>query len=707
MVKRSYFYLYFLSIILITAFFYFSNPDFFLFFSSLLSTIIILISGAKKSYRNLNIYPISGFRIFLRFLFSFFFFFFIYGFVSLIFSLTNSSFFEMQVILFSIFPLFISDFLINSFPTGIPLKLTIKKKLLPKLFLLAILVEVGIYFLTAFFENYNFKIERLKWFYIISGVILFFSQLIYYFKNYFLIFSKGKKLDDKPLLVLGVDAADWKFLTPLIGFKKKSFFGELVKNGISMPMDTFGRRLSPIIWTAIATGVKKEKHGITGFINPDGKRGMSLFRSSDIKKPPFWLMANEMGRRSGVLNWMVNYPAYVLDGFMVGRFDNLMDKKNYYPEDIKDEFENISDEIKLCDSKKIEEKWLCERDRDLKVLKRFLEVALKKVEDENIEVFALYTNITDDLMHKFYQFYESENFAPEKWHYLKEDVEKYKNVILDTYGLLDDIFLEIIDLEKFNIILLSDHGARGRNFPLYTFKIEEFLRDIGIKEVEVIDNTIWNDHMDVRLKGDEGKLLKIFSDLLVNGREKLFFKVEIVNSERNIFRLYHSFYTRFPSGKKITFKDRFLEIDNYLKFINMASGNHDHEGVFISCVDKFKGGFLLPLLIGNPFSEIANMASLEERFSGFSHFFAILRVTGLLNPITTLEVTPLINISMGIPVASHFDGRFILNIFDGGIEEELLEGNDYFSEIYVEQEGEDTLSEEVYKKRLRELGYIE
>ncbi len=679
----------------------------YIFFTGVLSSIIILIFSLKRGERNFK-YPINFSVKVVRLLFTFIFFSFFMGGISLIlFHLSKSIFLTLQPLAISILLVFVSYFLISSLPTGIPIRIILFKRFLPQVFVLLFLLEVGLFYLGRVVIRLGLKsLPFFHYFFLLSGLLIFIFQYCYYRKNFVIRKLKKSTTSSVPLLVLGVDAADWRFLTPLLKSGKLKFFDKLVKDGFSMPLDTFGRRMSPIIWSTIATGVSEKKHGISGFINPTNPSGMELFKSHDIRQPPFWLMANEMGKRSAVLNWMMNYPAYIIDGFMVGRFDGFDDDNNFYPEDMKDEFKSLVEiEKKKCEEDKLEERWLCERDRDVEILKRALKISLEKMEEENIEILALYTNLTDDLMHKFYQFYESKRFSPEMWHFDRGDVDKYKNVIFETYQMVDSIFSEMIDLDKYNVILLSDHGSRPRNNPLYSFDIAKLIKDLEIEDVNILDNTIWNSHIDIGFKGGKEngeKLVFIFETL------KIFSKVELIlDGDFPYIRLYHSFLTRFPSGKSVEFNGKKLSLDTYLKFVEMASGNHDPQGVFVVKGEGLRRGFLLPLLMDGPLSILTNFPSLECRLGKLLPLFSGMRMVGLLNPITTLDVTPLINIVGGIPVSGEFENNFILNIFERGVDGDLLNPMNYFSEIYPVGMVETSAQDEIYKKRLRDLGYIE
>ena len=73
----------------------------------------------------------------------------------------------------------------------------------------------------------------------------------------------------KKVLVIGWDAADWKFLNPLIDAGLMPTLKKLIEGGSMGRLATLDPPLSPTLWTSIATGKRPYKHGIHGFTEPD------------------------------------------------------------------------------------------------------------------------------------------------------------------------------------------------------------------------------------------------------------------------------------------------------------------------------------------------------------------------------------------------------------------------------------------------------
>jgi len=70
----------------------------------------------------------------------------------------------------------------------------------------------------------------------------------------------------KRVLLIGWDAADWVFLTPLLDAGKMPNLQRLIDGGTSGRIATLQPILSPILWTSIATGKRGDKHRILSFV---------------------------------------------------------------------------------------------------------------------------------------------------------------------------------------------------------------------------------------------------------------------------------------------------------------------------------------------------------------------------------------------------------------------------------------------------------
>jgi Type I phosphodiesterase / nucleotide pyrophosphatase len=69
-----------------------------------------------------------------------------------------------------------------------------------------------------------------------------------------------------PLLVVGLDGADWRYIEPLLARGELPHIAALRAAGTFGPLATLQPTLSPVVWTSIATGRLPLDHGVNGFL---------------------------------------------------------------------------------------------------------------------------------------------------------------------------------------------------------------------------------------------------------------------------------------------------------------------------------------------------------------------------------------------------------------------------------------------------------
>jgi len=158
------------------------------------------------------------------------------------------------------------------------------------------------------------------------------------------------------VVIIGIDALDWHFADPLLAEGKLPNLDYLIKNGSRSALATIEPTSSPLIWTTIATGKTWEYHQITDFVirripltgvemgslvTPRymwvKKCRLFLFNHlfhihirDDLvtglqrKEKALWNIFSEQGLKSGVINWLMSWPAENVDGLLVS------DKVIYY-----------------------------------------------------------------------------------------------------------------------------------------------------------------------------------------------------------------------------------------------------------------------------------------------------------------------------------------------------------------------------------------
>ncbi|MFB6226879.1 MAG: alkaline phosphatase family protein [bacterium] len=164
--------------------------------------------------------------------------------------------------------------------------------------------------------------------------------------------SQGTRIDrsgtrrtspvETPLVLIGLDGADWDYMNPLIERGKLPTLSRLKRKGSWGRLKTIQPTKSPILWTSMATGHPPERHGINGFLGyrifgsdrlfarPDFPawtglsalfpyivRGTDPLNNSHRRSYAYWEIASSYGQPVSVVNWWMTWPADVIQGAMI------------------------------------------------------------------------------------------------------------------------------------------------------------------------------------------------------------------------------------------------------------------------------------------------------------------------------------------------------------------------------------------------------
>lgn len=135
--------------------------------------------------------------------------------------------------------------------------------------------------------------------------------------------------DPGPILVLGIDGAEWSVIEPLIERGELPNLARLIEGGASGKLRSLEPlQGSPVIWTTIATGKSPEAHGVQGFVR-EGGGGAADFHNEPYSSnmwtaSAFWDVLGGNGFRVGVIGWLVTWPPWEVDGFMVSQYVHRM-----------------------------------------------------------------------------------------------------------------------------------------------------------------------------------------------------------------------------------------------------------------------------------------------------------------------------------------------------------------------------------------------
>lgn len=154
--------------------------------------------------------------------------------------------------------------------------------------------------------------------------------------------NKAGSTSKTPLLVIGLDGADWDYIDPLIDQGELPTFERLRQSGSWGRLETIEPTDSPVLWTSIATGMTPDQHGINGFVGyeiagsdrlvapPEVPPGTGLqflipylvknvvpLNSTHRRRFAYWEIASQYNQPVSVLNWWMTWPADDFFGQMI------------------------------------------------------------------------------------------------------------------------------------------------------------------------------------------------------------------------------------------------------------------------------------------------------------------------------------------------------------------------------------------------------
>ena len=289
----------------------------------------------------------------------------------------------------------------------------------------------------------------------------------------------GKKLTNK-VLVIGWDAADWKVIMPLIQEGKMPTLQKLMEGGVYGRVKTLDPPLSPMLWTSMATGLRAEKHGIQGFIEPTpDMKALRPVTVTSRKVKAVWNILNQNNMKSNVVSWWPSNPAEPIDGVMVSNLFQVANKSSDENWDMPDgtihpeSYEEILKDFRVHPSeltsqmlipfmpKLFEGEGHTQEKRAQGIAKIIAHAASVHAASTYLQretewdFMAVYHDAIDHFCHLAMRFH-----PPRREFISESDFEKYKGVVEAGYRFHDMMLertLNLIDDET-TVILISDHG---------------------------------------------------------------------------------------------------------------------------------------------------------------------------------------------------------------------------------------------------------
>jgi predicted AlkP superfamily phosphohydrolase/phosphomutase len=263
----------------------------------------------------------------------------------------------------------------------------------------------------------------------------------------------------KKTLFVGLDAACWEYVEPLLQAGRMPALQELMNSGIWGTLHSTMPPWTPAAWASIATGKNPGKHGV--FDMMWRRPGTYEFTPTSAKVrmgTPFWKHLNENGLRVGLVNVPFTYPPDSVEGFVVGGFGtpNSASDITYPPEVlpwIHQEFGHYKPTVDAEFLRTASPPEIFDVEKKHQVTQ--VNIALQLAKRYQIEVLVINLMFPDHANHKMPDM-EQVNEA-----YRQSDADL--NVLIQ--GFCPD-----------NVMLISDHGS---NRLKGNFLLNAWLRDQG------------------------------------------------------------------------------------------------------------------------------------------------------------------------------------------------------------------------------------
>ena len=284
--------------------------------------------------------------------------------------------------------------------------------------------------------------------------------------------SCGSKPDlPEKIIFVGIDAADWDVMRPLLEEGKLPHFAKLLAQGATGRIETFiPLRKSPVLWTSIATSKLPDEHGIGGYIasTPSGEAVPYTGNTRRVKA--IWNILSERGYKVAIVGWMVTWPAEEVNGYLVSDYIQYETEKKIklerqtYPDSLFEEIDRLrvtKNDVTDEDIASIfpvdldlERAGIAPWQKDyVKMIwatdETYRRIALY-LNEKGVDFLAVYLNGIDSMGHAF-------------WDYRKKEGHPLQHVIDNYYVWIDGVLGEFMDLvdDRTLLITCSDHGFHG------------------------------------------------------------------------------------------------------------------------------------------------------------------------------------------------------------------------------------------------------
>lgn len=243
-------------------------------------------------------------------------------------------------------------------------------------------------------------------------------------------------------LLVGLDAACWDYLDPLLKTGRLPTIQKLIHAGISGVLRSTMPAITPAAWSSLATGKNPGKHGVFDMLwhKPGGYSFMPTY--ANVRHgTPFWQYLNKAGIRVGLINVPFTHPPTPVNGFVVCGFGTPGSARDLiWPPEALDWAESRFGRYEPVVSPELLQNGTPEEilAAEKKHQAQLIEIGLGMTERYPVDVLAINLMLTDHANHKMPRI----ELVQEAYIQSDADIE----TLLKTF-------------QPDNVLLISDHGS--------------------------------------------------------------------------------------------------------------------------------------------------------------------------------------------------------------------------------------------------------
>ena len=293
----------------------------------------------------------------------------------------------------------------------------------------------------------------------------------------------------RSVLLIGLDGATFDVLDPLMAGGVMPELSRLIGSGVRATLRSTVPALTPPAWTSLVSGRGPGAHGIFDFFRREtpSNPAVRFLTSRDVACPTIWSLAHDAGLRSTVLNFPLTFPAPTIAGHVVpggfmpwkqlrlgchpeGLFDRLRTLPSFNPRELALDMAHEAKAIDGCPDEEYEP-WI---DMHIRRERQWVDILHSLRGDEPSEFTAVMFDGTDKIQHLCWRFIDPAlNGAPSSdWERrVGEKCREYYRELDALIGGLRETMPEA------TVFVASDHGFGPQ---VRTFFVNSWLEQAGL-----------------------------------------------------------------------------------------------------------------------------------------------------------------------------------------------------------------------------------